>query len=234
MSDAVLIKLYSDLHCPYAYVTAYRLRKLRPEYRGKIRIEHKSLALEYVNKRPTPRGIIAEETPIILLEEPDIPYQPWSRPDAEWPVTMWPAFEAVKCAARQSDDLAHELDWLIRSAFFEGSRCISMHHVIFELAEQANLDMGRFEQDFLSGRFRREVYEDARTGWEQLKVEGSPTFVLPSGEQRSYFALPKARLDKDRNYRLTRFEPANCRTSNCLDEYRTMFDDVLAAARLEM
>lgn len=227
MIEAVPIQLYSDLHCPYAYVTAYRLRKLREEYRGKIRIEHKSLALEYINKRSTPRGIIAEETPVIMLEEPDIPYQPWSRPDSEWPVTMWPAFEAVKCAAEQSDDFADELDWLIRKAFFEGSRCISMHHVIFELAQQAGLDMQQFESDFLSGIFRRDVYDDARAGWEELRVEGSPTFVLPSGEQRSYFALPKVKLDKDRNYRLTHFEPANCKAAECLDEYRKMFDEVL-------
>lgn len=230
MAEAARIDLYSDLHCPYGYVTAYRLRKLYDEYRGKIRIVHKSLALEYVNKRSTPRGIIAEETPVIMLEEPAIPYRPWSRPDAEWPVTMWPAFEAVKCAAQQGDDLAHELDWLIRKAFFEGSRCISMHHVIFELAEQAGVEMGQFEQDFLSGAFRRAAYADARAGWEQLKVDGSPTFVLPSGEQKSYFMLPKAKLDKNRNYRLTRIEPADCEAGNCLDAYRALFDAVLATA----
>lgn len=227
MSDVVTIALYSDVHCPYAYVTAYRLRKLQKEYRGKIRIAHKSLALEYVNKRSTPRGILMEETPIIMLEEPDIPYQPWSRPESEWPVTMWSAFEAVKCAYQQGDELAYELDWLIRKGFFEGSMCISMHHVLFELAEGAGLDMARFEDDFLSGKFRRETYEDARAGWEQLRVEGSPTFVLPSGEQKSYFMLPKAKLDPSRNYRLTRVEPADCVAGDCLDPYRAMFDAVL-------
>lgn len=226
---AIEIELYSDLHCPYAYLTAYRLRKLRDKYRGKIRIIHKSLALEYVNKRSTPRGIIAEETPVLMLEEPDIPYIPWSRPDAEWPVTMWSAFEAVKCAAEQSDDLAYDLDWLIRKAFFHDSLCISMHNVIFDLARQAELDMSRFEDDFLSGRFRLKAYQDARKGWEQLKVEGSPTFVLPSGEQKSYFALPKAKLDPERRYRLTRIEPASCTQGNCLDEYRKLFDELILA-----
>lgn len=227
MKAAIKILLYSDIHCPYGYLTAYRLKQLREEYRGKISIEHKSLALEYVNKRPTPCVILSEETPILLLEEPNIPYQPWSGPNTEWPVTMWPAFEAVKCAARQSEDLAHELDWLLRKAFFAESRCISMFHVIFELADEAGLDMQRFEQDFLSGETRREAYEDARTGWEVLKVEGSPTFVLPSGEQRSYFALPKAKLDASRNYRLLRLEPANCVRGHCLDLYRKMFDELL-------
>lgn len=228
MEKPVTLELYSDLHCPYAYLTIFRLRKLRDEYRGRIRIEHKSLALEYVNKRSTPRGILLQETPVLLLEEPEIPYQPWFRPESEWPVTMWPAFEAVKCAAQQSDDLAHELDWLLRKAFFASSQCISMVHVIFELADEAGLMMRQFEDDFLSGAFRREAYEDARTGWEQLRVEGSPTFVLPSGEQKSYFALPKVELDDDQNYRLVRFEPADCKGEVCLESFRRLFDEVIA------
>jgi predicted DsbA family dithiol-disulfide isomerase len=231
MDYPVEIALYSDVHCPYGYITAFRLRKIKDEYRGRIRIQHKSLALEYVNKRSTPRVILSEETPILLLQEPEIPYQPWSRPDSEFPVTMWSAFEAVKCAQNQSDDFAHELDWLIRRAFFADSQCISMHHVLFELAEEAGLDMTQFENDFLSGAYRREAYEDARNGWDRLKVEGSPTFVLPTGEQRSYLALPKAKLDKNRNYRLTRLEPANCETGDCLDEYRKLFDEALGLAQ---
>ena len=46
MTAPVPIAMYADLACPYAYVSAYRLRKLREEYRGTIVIEHKSLALE--------------------------------------------------------------------------------------------------------------------------------------------------------------------------------------------
>ena len=95
MLSPVTIALYSDVHCPYAYVTAYRLRQLRAEYRGRVVISYKSLALEYVNRRSTPKPILDNETPILMLEEPEIPYQPWHAPLSEWPVTMWPAFEAV-------------------------------------------------------------------------------------------------------------------------------------------
>ncbi len=156
MSDTpVTIAMYSDVHCPYAYLSAYRLRRLRDEWRGKVRIAHKSLALEYVNKQSTPKPILDNETPILMLEEPEIPYQPWHRPDSEWPVTMWPAFEAIKCAERQDFDLADDLDWAIREAFFAGSRCISMRHVLFELAEGVGLDMARFAADFDGGATKR-------------------------------------------------------------------------------
>ena len=106
----VRVAMYSDLHCPYAYLTSYHLRQLRDEYRGRVVIERKSLALEYVNKEPTPKPILDNETPTLLLAAPDIPYQPWHAPLSEWPVTMWPAFEAVKCAERQGSDAAEELD----------------------------------------------------------------------------------------------------------------------------
>src|SRR3712207_1742695 len=102
MAEPARVAMYADLHCPYAYVAAFRLRKLKDAYRGRVAIEHKSLSLEYVNRRPTPKPILDQEAPLVMLEEPDIPYEPWHAPDSEWPVTIWPAFEAVKCAERQS------------------------------------------------------------------------------------------------------------------------------------
>ena len=84
------IEMYADLYCPYAYLAAYRLRRLREEYAGRVEVAHRSLALEYVNREPTPKRVLDIELPMLMLEEPDIPYQPWAAPDSEWPVTMWP------------------------------------------------------------------------------------------------------------------------------------------------
>jgi predicted DsbA family dithiol-disulfide isomerase len=214
------VALYSDVHCPYAYVTVFRLRKLRDEFRGRVVIDYKSLALEYVNKRPTPKPILDNEAPIVLLGEPGIPYQPWHAPESHWPVTMWPAFEAIKCAEMQSPDLASDLDWAIRTAFFAHSRCISMRHVLFELAEAAGLDMDRFAADFDSGAGKWLVLEEAREGWERLKVPGSPTLVLQSGRQIPSPALPNVHLDEGRHYRVTAVDPAPCEGEACLDLLR--------------
>ena len=230
MPEPARIAMYADLHCPYAYVAAYRLRKLRDEYRGRAIVEHKSLALEYVNRRPTPKPILDNEAPVVLLAEPDIPYRPWGRPESEWPVTMWPAFEAVKCAERQGPELADGLDWAIRVAFFADHRCIAMRDVLFELAEGAGLDMGRFADDFDGGVAKRQVLEEAREGCERLKVEGSPTFVLPSGKRYSYLGLPEVKLDEERGCRLVEIRPAPCHGDACLDLYRRMLDE---AGRVE-
>ena len=220
------IDLYSDVHCPYAYLTAYRVRKLLPEYRGRVEVAYRSLALEYVNRQPTPKPILDNETPVLLLEEPDIPYQPWHAPESQWPVTMWPTFEAIKCGERQGQDFAAELDWALRVAFFAESRCISMRHVLLDLAEGIGLEMDRFRQDFDAGVAKRQVLEEAQTGWERLKVEGSPTLVLPAGEQRSYLdlGLPKVKLDEERHYRLAAVDSARCRGDACLDLLRAAFD----------
>jgi predicted DsbA family dithiol-disulfide isomerase len=227
MPESARIDFYSDLHCPYAYVTTYRLRKLRDEYRDRVTIVYRCLALEYVNKRPTPKPILDNETPLLMLEEPDIPYQPWHAPLSEWPVTMWPAFEAVKCAERQGPGAAADLDWAIRTAFFAESRCISMRHVLFEVAEGIGLDMRRFAEDFDGGTAKRQVLEEAQAGWERLRVEGSPTFVLASGEQLSYAGLPKVELDEDRNARVVEVQPAPCKGAECLNRLREILDRAL-------
>ena len=32
------VEIYSDIHCPWAYLAVYRLRQLWPEYEGKVEI----------------------------------------------------------------------------------------------------------------------------------------------------------------------------------------------------
>ena len=83
------IAMYADLVCPWAYLTAWRLRAARERLGALgVRIAHKSLSLEYVNSRATPRGWISMELPLLMCEEAEIPWQMWSRLDAEWPATV--------------------------------------------------------------------------------------------------------------------------------------------------
>lgn len=231
MRDSFPLAMYADLACPYAYVTAYRLRKLRDEYRGTIVIEHKSLALEYVNREPTPKPVLELELPVLVKEEPDIPYQPWQRPESEWPVTMWSAFEAVKCAERQSLALADDLDWAIRVAFFAQSRCISLRHVLLELAQQVGLDVKRFADDFDRGVTKYQVLQEAQEGWERLHVAGSPTFVLPSGKQISNVGLPEITIDTHHPARVMAVTPAPCQGQACLEIFRQMFAEAQLSDR---
>jgi predicted DsbA family dithiol-disulfide isomerase len=99
-----------------------------------------------------------------------------------------------------------------------------MRHVLLALVEKAGLDMTRFAEDFDSGVTKHQVLQEAQEGWEGLKVEGSPTFVLPSGEQISYPALPKVTLDEQQHARVVKVEPAPCQGHGCLDVLRGILD----------
>lgn len=220
------IEMYGDLSCPFAYVVNAWWRQVRPDYAGRVEIVHRSLALEYVNKVPTPKPTLDVELPILLANEPAIPYAPWSAPVSEWPVTIWPAFEAVKCAERQNLALADDLAWAIRVAFFAESRCISMRHVLLEIAERVGLDMARFEADFDSGTAKPVALNEARDGWERLDIPGSPTWVLPSGERIADFGFPDLDID-DRN-RPSIKSPASCQGEECTARLREILDRALA------
>ena len=62
--------------------------------------------------------------------------------------------------------LADDLAWAIRIAFFSENRCISMRHVLIELAAGSGLDAPQFEQDFDSGVCKLMTVAEARAGWE--------------------------------------------------------------------
>ncbi len=233
MSELPRVAVYADLACPYAYIAVYRLRQLRDEYRGRLVIEHKSLPLEYVNRQPTPKPVLDSECPLLMLAEPGLPWEPWHAPLSEWPVTLWPAFEAVKCAERQDMALADDLDWAIRTAFFAESRCVSMRHVLLELAERVGLAMDRFTHDFDSGQAKALVVAEAREGWERLKVPGSPTLMLPSGHQigdAAELGLPEVLVDEQGYGRVTGLRPAPCAGEACLALYRRLLDEASASA----
>lgn len=217
--------LYADVHCPYAYLASWRLRKVLPEYETRVEVVHKSLAIEHADRKPTPKDVLDAETPIVLREEPGIPYRPWSAPAWTWPVTMWPAFEAVKCAERQSLAAAHELDWRLREAFFARSRCISLRHVLLEEARAVpGLDVGRFERDFDDGVGKPLVLAEAREGWETLGLEASPTFVLPDGSRVANPAGPLVHLDEEDGLKLVRIEAPSARGDAALDVFRRILD----------
>jgi predicted DsbA family dithiol-disulfide isomerase len=230
-TEPIAVAFWGDLSCPFAYVAHYRLRRIFPEYAGKVALAHKSLALEYVNREPTPKPVIDLETPFLALAEPDLPYRPWRAAASEWPVTILPAFEAVACAERQGLERADDLAWAIRIAFFRDSRCVSLRHVLLELADEVGLETDRFVADFDGGTARRRVIEEAREGWERQKLPGSPTIVLPDGERYDGDALglPNVELDHAQGRRPIHWQPAPCTGDDCLDILRRVLDRALAA-----
>ena len=162
-----------------------------------------SLPIEVVNRRGTPKDILDQETALLQSIEPRLEIRAWARRDWEWPVTILPAFEAVKCAEAQGDAQASEYQWRVRQALFRDSACISLRHVLLDLAEEVGLDIAH---DFDSGRFRKQVMTEGHEGWHELKVRGSPTLVLPDGSIEAYPGLPEVTWSED-HARIEHVEP---------------------------
>lgn len=222
------LRMYSDLHCPYAYLAAYRLRKALAGFEGEVRVEHRCLSIELADEKVTPKDVLDAETPLVVQEEPGLAYQAWRGPESAWPVTFWPAFEAVKCAQRQGWRQAHELDWRIREAFFAQGACVSMRHVLLRLARHVpGLDHARWLDDFDAGACKRQVLDESREGWDALGLEVSPTFVLPSGARHANPVAPHVVLEGEPR-RVARVEPAPARGEAALAFYRRVLEETAA------
>jgi predicted DsbA family dithiol-disulfide isomerase len=180
-----ILELYGSIECPFAYLATYRLRRVWPTYAGRLQLTWRALALEYVNNQGNSRPFFEAILELFPQIEPDLPLHPWSRPAWDWPVTLWPAFEALACVQAQSQDAALLMSWTLRHAYFAENRNIALRHELFAIAEQVAretpLNLPQFMQDWDNGRYKHTILADSHCGWHELKLDGSATFVLPNG-----------------------------------------------------
>lgn len=220
-----VVELFADLHCPHAYLTRYRLRQLEEDYADEVRFVSRALAIEVDTERPVPKALLDVEAPMLATLEPDLPYAPWPEGrTSRWPVTFLPAFEAVKAAEAIEPDAAWELDWRIREAFFAEHACVSLRHVLADLATDVGLDRDAFLDAFDSGKHRRTVIEETREGWYEEGFTHSPTIRLPDGTSHVNPEAHWVEMDPDRNWRVTRFDPGR---DDALEHLRSLIEDAL-------
>jgi predicted DsbA family dithiol-disulfide isomerase len=90
--------------------------------------------------------------------------------------------EAVHAAKSQDLGVSDRLDRALRLAFFGNSRCISLLHVILDVARDvAGLDAHKLETDLKNGTARHLIFEDLAVAQEN-DVQGSPHVFLPGGQ----------------------------------------------------
>ena len=157
------IAVWSDLGCPWSHAVVWRLHDARRRLglEGRVTFDHHAFPLELFNNEPTPRSLLEAEWPVAADLAPRAGWQPWSAPDATWPVTMLPPMEAVQAAKLQSLAASAELDRGLRRAFWGESRCISLRHVILEVANECeSLDVAALAEALDDGRARRALFDD--------------------------------------------------------------------------
>jgi len=94
---------------------------------------------------------------------------------------MLPAMEAVQAAKEQGLAVSEALDRGLRRAFWGESRCISLRHVILEVAAETDgLDLAALAAALDAGTARSAIFAQ----WEVAKtdaVQGSPHLFAPDG-----------------------------------------------------
>ena len=177
------IAVFSDIGCPWSHLAVHRLHEARRRLglEDKVRFDHRAFPLEVFNQRPTPKLVLDAEIPVCGGIAPDAGWQLWQGPDHEYPTSTLLALEAVQAAKAQGLQASEELDLALRRAFFADSRCISMRHVILDVAASCpSVDADRLRDDLDRGAARPAVLEQCRAS-ESDDVQGSPHVFLPDG-----------------------------------------------------
>ena len=177
------IQVWSDLGCPWSHAVVWRLwdARRRLGLEETVRFDHHAFPLELFNDEPTPRWHIDVEAPVAETVAPRAGWHPWSAPDSTWPVTLLPPLEAVQAAKLQSLTACEALDRGLRRALFVESRCISLRHVILEVARETDaVEVAQLAADLDDGRARRALIDDWRTA-RGGEVRGSAHLFAPDG-----------------------------------------------------
>jgi predicted DsbA family dithiol-disulfide isomerase len=182
-----VVTLYSDIACPWAHVAVSRLWRTRAELglEDEVRFDHQAFPLEVFNERPTPYRVLAAEIPVAGAIEPQAGWQLWQGEPWTWPVTSLLALEAVQAAKTVCGGLeaSEHLDRALRVALFGQSRCISLRHVVLDVACQAlGGDAAESLREALdTGVARSAVLDQCETARTSNRVKGSPHLFLPDG-----------------------------------------------------
>lgn len=180
------ITVWADIGCPWASLALHTLHAQAQDRGIPLLVDHRAFPLELFNRRGTPKIIIDLEVTAIASLRPELGWRPWNQPDSTYPVTMLPPMEAVQAAKDPAVGGllgSAELDAALRRAFYADGRCISLHSVILEVAEECtHVDFSGLGVALARGEGRQAVYEQ----WEVAQrpdVQGSPHLFTAGGYQ---------------------------------------------------
>jgi predicted DsbA family dithiol-disulfide isomerase len=177
------IAIWSDLGCARSHAVIWRLHDARRRLglEERVAFDHHAFPLELFNSEPNSRRRFDADWPLAADDAPRAGWQAWSAPDTEWPVTLLLPMEAVLAAKRQSLAASEQLDRGLRRALFADSRCISLRHVILEVASECDaVDVARLADDLDAGTARRTLFDDYAVA-RGHEVQGSAHLFAPDG-----------------------------------------------------
>lgn len=226
MEEAKIPELWqwSEFYCPWSYIAAVRLNRVRAEFEGRVRLRIRAFPLEIYGGGPPNRQELELEMWLAAQQEPEAPFKAFGGGD--WPETTLPAFEAAWCAKQLGELAGRDFDLRIRRAFFSEGRNIGSRDVMFELADEAGLDRVQFTRLFASGKAREAVLAEGRMGKERYGVTCTPTLMRSDGTS---LRLPIAYPDIQ-DMRIVSVERLPCCGEGCDEAVRDLFEQALQHA----
>ena len=162
MSEQVPLTIFYDFGCPWVYRIARVLNFVRDEGTYDPVITWRAFPLEQVNAPDGPEWGLWEKESRIR-----------SKGRA--------AFEAAFAAMRQGEDAFKKFHWGLLRARWEDELDLGRRASHLAVAEEAGLDLDRFEQDLDDPSLLGEVAADYNDARNTYGVFGTPTLVFPNG-----------------------------------------------------
>ena len=173
-----VLRIWSDLRCPWAYVAMVRLHRMRDHLSAdEVAFEQRSFPLEL-----TENGLQSEQnarTEVVIASQIESSiFSAYENPT--WPTTYLTAFEAQKWGYSLGPNIGERFDLALRRAFFLHGHNLSMRNEILAVAGTEQLSVDQLAEALDDGRFRKSVMADFTEAVE-IGIEGSPVVVLSDG-----------------------------------------------------
>lgn len=188
----ISLTYYSDVLCIWAHIAQIRIDEVAKKYPREVQIRHRFCSifgdtLYKISQGWKDRGGYAGFSE--HLQQAVKPYPHVSVNPDVWktcrPASSTPAHLVLKAAQSVDDAKCETLLKNIRLAFFEECRDVARWTVLQEIVESAGLPFDAVQSAIHSGTAFAELEADHREQ-QELKIQGSPTFILDNGRQKLY------------------------------------------------
>lgn len=173
-----MITIWSDIHCPWAYVAFLRLHRMRDH----LGADQLIFDLRSFQREPVAGTEINAETAkreVVALAQLEPTAFSALRSDA-WPTSNMNAFEAQKWGFSQGQEIGESFDLALRRAVFLHGHNLGVRNELQAVAELEGLKADQLAAALDDGRFRKAVVADFNDALAQ-EIPGSPHVVLPDG-----------------------------------------------------
>lgn len=193
MSEALKIEYYTDLLCVWAWIAERRNAELGEEWGSRVALEHHYLDLFSDTAKRIGQGWMNRggfQAFGAHVREAAEPYLEEAVHHDVWKVVR-PTTSAnahlVLHATRLTNgaDVAQKLAYDFRRAFFTRAIDISQLDVLYELAQEHEVETENIRAAIKSGRAMAGLLGDLRAA-NEARVAGSPTWIMNGGRQILY------------------------------------------------